>query len=406
MIPAPRLPPSTNVDNSCVFTVADAIAAYLIHAIRHTNPRNNAERVRLLNLFAKTFGARAVESCRSFELQTWIDGHAAWQSGWTKRRVASTILGCMNWCSRMDLIPKNPFSGVHFEVGEFGRDMQPEEFLAALRVSRPEFRRLMFFMRWTAARPGEVSALKWSFIDWNACKATLVRHKTAKTRKDRRPRVIILPAPAMRLLKWLRRQVGESQPFIFLNRLKEPWSRNAIGLRWFTIRHKAKLPKSCKLYGIRHRTLSDAIIKGGLDLATVSELAGHTSTSSVTQRYIHLANELPYLHEALAKTLGLDPAKIPIQSEAGAAKNGKPEPPQPPRPMSYMQQSAFDAYCWAVKQAEGAALSTDREIWDFLLAQTELPYMLPPTFETWARHVRACRLYYDKRKRVLGSPGA
>ena len=59
------------------------------------------------------------------------------------------------------------------------------------------------------------------------------------------------------------------------------------------------LPADCKLYGVRHKFGTDAILRkipGGIK--TLSVLMGHTTTRS-TERYVHLDDQLDFLREAL-----------------------------------------------------------------------------------------------------------
>ena len=65
-------------------------------------------------------------------------------------------------------------------------------------------------------------------------------------------------------------------------------------------RMKAGVPADAKLYGTRHAFGTRAIINGELDLKTVAELMGHTSTR-MTEHYLHLAGQHAHLAAAMQR---------------------------------------------------------------------------------------------------------
>src|SRR5437879_5052308 len=86
----------------------------------------------------------------------------------------------------------NPFKGWALtEEKKTGRDMQRDELQALLRAAGPEFRRFMIMLKLTGARPGELSGLQWSYIDWQRCIAILDHHKTQK--KTGKKRILVFP---------------------------------------------------------------------------------------------------------------------------------------------------------------------------------------------------------------------
>ncbi|MCI0638478.1 MAG: tyrosine-type recombinase/integrase [Gemmataceae bacterium] len=240
------------------------------------------------------------------------------------------------------LIQRSPFKAEKTPRGRQGRDLTPEEFRTFIQLAEPSFRRLLFFMRWTGARPNEMARLQWKDVDFAHKTATLKEHKTAHV--TGKPRRIFLNSLALKLLLWLKR-VAEVEPwrdrgrdsmqslgarrFVFLNCYGGPWANRAMTKDFALIRDKiakrdeaaerarhgkkvgkppraprkaVELPKDAKMYGVRHLYATAAICRG-VDLLTLSQLMGHENVA-MTQRYTHLANKHDHLAAAAERAAG------------------------------------------------------------------------------------------------------
>jgi integrase len=178
--------------------------------------------------------------------------------------------------------------------------MEPEEFQKLLRGTDAVFRRVLVALRWSGMRPGELRSLEWDHLDFERGCIILHRHKTARTRKDRKPRVIILHPVFVKLLLWIRRHQPAGK-FVFLNSRGRPWTRSAIDLRMYHLRKRVRLDPTCKLYSARHAFASQAAMNG-VDLATLAELLGHTSTAMASY-YVHVAGKMDHLRAAVLKAM-------------------------------------------------------------------------------------------------------
>lgn len=115
---------------------------------------------------------------------------------------------CWNWGIEFDYLPAdtNPFVGVpllHTDGRQ--RVVEDAEFRAFLRHSTDAvFRQVLLILRYTSARPGEVRRLTCSQVDWDRSLVVIHRnHKTNRTTKVKRPRVIPLPPCVLALLRYL-----------------------------------------------------------------------------------------------------------------------------------------------------------------------------------------------------------
>src|SRR5262249_56341788 len=87
--------------------------------------------------------------------------------------------------------------------------------------------------------------------------------------------------------------------FVFLTSRRTPWNRCNLSLRIRRARETAGIPAEAKLYGLRHAYGTRAIVNG-VDIKTLAELLGHTTTRMV-EHYVHLAGQRTHLHRAVEK---------------------------------------------------------------------------------------------------------
>ena len=159
----------------------------------------------------------------------------------TVNHAVIALKRCWNWGIENEyLLPKNPFSKLpllHDEGRE--RIITDEEFQALLRNNTDVlFRQFLLMLRFTSARPGEIRKLTWTMVDWQNHRLVISRHKTSRTQKVRRPRIISIPPFIERLLRWLQKRQG-GQPYCFLNSNGQPWKKDAVTQRMETLRRRA-----------------------------------------------------------------------------------------------------------------------------------------------------------------------
>jgi len=215
------------------------------------------------------------------------------------KTVNHAIIGlkrCWNWGIQNEFLPaKNPFGNLpllHSEGRE--RIITDEEFRALLRNNTDAlFRQFLLTLRFTAARPGELRNLTWTMVDWQNHRLVVPRHKSTRTQKVRKPRLIPIPAFVENLLRWLQKRHG-LQPFCFLNSKAKPWTRNAVIQRMESLRRRARIApdengEQLVLYSNRHTYITMAASSEGISGPMLQQLAGHTDPRT-TEKYAHLAN--------------------------------------------------------------------------------------------------------------------
>lgn len=283
-------------------TVSQVVGLYLGQNAANYAVDAQRERTRILSLFCAEHGHKPIAACRPADLVFWLNSHTEWASDWSKLRVIRTVGRPFNWAVNLGILDRNPFRGVSHPAGNRGRPMKPQEFQKLLRATDPCFRRVLIALRWSGMRPGELRALRWEHLDLARGCAVLAEHKTARTRRDRAPRVIILHQVVVKMLIWIRQRQKAGEPFIFLNSDEKPWSRRALCLRLWRLRKRIGIAPDCKLYGNRHAFGTKAAM-AGVDLATLAQLLGHSSTR-MTEYYLHLAGQTSHLQAAMRKAFG------------------------------------------------------------------------------------------------------
>jgi integrase len=124
----------------------------------------------------------------------------------------------------------------------------------------------------------------------------LATHKTAK--KTGKPRLIHLPPEALELTKAL--MVKLQQGPLFRNSRGEPWTRNAVRIRFRNLRKKHPELKGIVAYTYRGSFATDAL-EAGVPDATVAALLGHTNTATLHRFYNRLTSRTAHLAEAAKK---------------------------------------------------------------------------------------------------------
>jgi integrase len=305
--------------DSSEHTVASVIDLYLTHSKRLYASQSYANRCHYLQLLAEAHGFRPVRDCLPVHFTMWLDAHTEWISDWTRSNVVRIVQRTFNWAVQQGVIKANPFRGITQRVGEARRPMTDQEFRALLRATTPKrptgkkpanrrrptpgerFRQVLFFLRYTGARPSEMSGLTWDDVNLEAGVIVLLKHKTIRTQRTPKPRVIHLVPLVVKLLKRVKAQQKPGTKRVFVTSHGTAWNRVNLGTRVKRLRDRAGLPDDVKLYGLRHRFGTQSVVNG-IDIKTLAELMGHTTTR-MTEHYVHLAGRQEHLAAAMLQAV-------------------------------------------------------------------------------------------------------
>jgi integrase len=174
------------------------------------------------------------------------------------------------WAVEVQILDYSPLVGYRKpRPRQRTRIITPAEFRRMLRHSDAVFRRALLALRLTGCRPGELRAPRWDPVDLGGGIWVLPEHKTVTRQRDPRPRVIALPEPILRLVRWLAREPHGPQDPVFCSREGRPWTREAFHSRMTRLRERAGLEplggERLVLYSARHRVRDPERVREALD---------------------------------------------------------------------------------------------------------------------------------------------
>jgi integrase len=273
--------------------VADLVEAFLAEAIKRVADETYRNYRFYAQKFAEACGQHSTAILKPFHVSQWINGQKWNQT--TERNARRVALRVMTWAVEEGLILTNPLQGMKCPPANIRkRALSPIETKAIIANAHGPIRVFLWTLLQTGARPSEVRRLTWDQV--RPDRWVIQQHKTAK--KTRKPRVIYLTPAMQRLMDVLRKR--STTATVFLNTRGEPWTINAIRLVIGRIREKAGLPEDVCAYLFRH-TFGTRAVMNGLNSSEVAELLGHTSTEMVDRVYVHLADQVHHLQQAVAR---------------------------------------------------------------------------------------------------------
>lgn len=236
-------------------------------------------------------------------------------SGAMVNRELSFMKAVYNRGIEWGLVADNPVKRVKFfseKDRARTRYLAAEEKTRLLAVCPPDVRRIVIFALKTGMRQSEILGLRWTDIDPVANTIELRRTKSGKIRY----------VPIHPDVREILNSLPRSGEFVFAG------ERGGAG--WHGTR-RAAFEKALEKAGLRdvvfhtlRHTFASELVMKGVDLKTVSELLGHSSTR-MTERYSHLSPS----HKAVA--VNLLPSEAPaavaepqvLRELAGARTAGK-----------------------------------------------------------------------------------
>ena len=197
-----------------------------------------------------------------------------------------------HWAHEAGHVPHYRFAGFQGPpCGERSRTLNDDEYRIVMRIARTSLRRVLWFMKQTLARPGELRQLRWSEVFLDKQVIRLAKFKARDRRRDGvKVRMIPLSPAASRLLAyWKRVRAPKPEDFVFHGD-RRPWSANSLRLAMARVTKAAGINlgtgERVVCYTMRHTGATEATRRGVQD-RRLADILGHTSTST-TARYQHL----------------------------------------------------------------------------------------------------------------------
>jgi integrase len=203
---------------------------------------------------------------------------------------------CILWqwvMNRDETLARNPFSRIPMMVTQPRRRViTDDEFTRLMRAADcTAIKHLLFALRYTGARPSELRALTWDMIDTEKQVCVLSRHKTSRTQKKKKARIIPLTPPLLRLIEQRRELYGHQSPYVFLTKRGRPWQSINMSMRLNRVCKRAGIVpddsgETITAYSNRHTFLTTAA-RAGVTGPQLVDLGGWTGTAMLTT-YVHL----------------------------------------------------------------------------------------------------------------------
>jgi integrase len=282
-----ELPESPNV------RIVDLCEAFLDFSSRNHAPDTYRNHRFYIQSFCESAGQTELLKLKPFHVTRWIESKK-WNetSRYNGRRFVFRVL---SWSEGEGLISHNPLKRMKRPKPKLRRrSLTDEEYTVLFRATDSCFRRFLFALRQSGARPKEIRELTWNSVQSD--RWVLWEHKTDGSTS--KPRVIYLTKPMQKLMRFLRKH--STSEHVFSNSRGKPWTCNAVRLRISRLKTKLNLADDVCAYLFRHAFGTNAIING-VDTSTVAELMGHSSTEMVNTVYVHLADETTHLQKAVEK---------------------------------------------------------------------------------------------------------
>lgn len=217
----------------------------------------------------------------------------------TTRKVISTLHSVLEYAMSFDLVGINAARGVRV-IGrrdEGAKKIVPptkEDLRRLIDGADPDFRVQLIFASATGLRAGELHALRWQHVDFEAGEITVETRVDAYgdedvTKTAAGMRVVPLSQAVIALLKeWrLRSEFSRLGDLVFPNRRGNYQNHDNMAKRYFKPLFEKAGVLPFTWHGLRHFAIS-TWIEAGLSPKTIQTFAGHSSLQVTMDRYGHL----------------------------------------------------------------------------------------------------------------------
>jgi integrase len=271
---------------------------FLVRTEDRREPKYHLVVVGHLNAFCEKLGHRDPATIKVHEVETWLEGRDTWAK--TTRALFITIIKSVyNWGEEQGYLATNPIKKLkRRSTGRRKRLLTAEERGRIEGAVNERFRDFLFILSQTGCRPfSELAKLTAEMIDFQAGRAVLEKHKTAK--KTGRSRAIYFPPAALARLKELAvlRPTGP----LLVNRYGKAWTAGTAGSYVRRVCKKLGI-KNVSSYTVRHSWITNALVNG-VPVEVVAHLAGNTP-AVIHKNYSQIDQMTDALREAATKAVG------------------------------------------------------------------------------------------------------
>ena len=272
---------------------------FLPYALKHYKTFRNQQNM-LEKRLLKEFGRVSLREVNKRQIVLFHQRVCDETSGTTGNRYLSLLSAIFKYAIAMDLVERNPCSGVKKAKENKSRDrfLQEDEYVRFIQVlynmlDHPHAQ-VIFLLIATGMRKSEVMGLKWSEVNLYDCQAYLPDPKNGESR------YVALNSVAIELLTKMKEDHRGNSPWVFP---AQSTTGHVVDIRktFDRVCQLAKI-KGLRIHDLR-RSHASHLLNSGVDVMTIKELLGHRSLKS-TQIYARVATS------SLAKSSELAAEKI------------------------------------------------------------------------------------------------
>jgi integrase len=222
----------------------------------------------------------------------------------TVQYTHAVLRRAMKQATRWGMISRNPcdYADAPKVQREEIRPLNQEQTRRLLRAAEGERLEALYVLAvHTGMRPGELLALKWRDVDFEAARLRVNRAlsegeftppKRAKSRRSidlTAGSITALRAHRKRQLEEMMRKAGLWQDYglVFPSSVGTPLSHRNVVRAFKAVLHRAELPSSVRLYDLRH-TCATLLLSRNVHPKYVQELLGHASIAQTLDTYSHV----------------------------------------------------------------------------------------------------------------------
>lgn len=267
---------------------------FLVWSKRENEPSTTSWYHRFLGDFDDHFDG-PVQSIRKQHVEGWLGKHPDWSQS-TRRQAITCVKRVVNWGYEEGLLAEIPVAIRGLKRPPMDRRetiVDDTIHQKIVEATDDAFGRFVAGLRGTGARPDELRRVTAADVDLDAGVWLLGKHKTGK--KTGKPRIIYLTEAMRETTRELVQQHPDGP--LFRNSRGKPWTANAVRCRMRRLREKLKLPDGVVAYAYRH-TFATEGLAGGVGIAEMAELLGHSDTKMLSAHYAHLDKKVQQMRKA------------------------------------------------------------------------------------------------------------
>jgi integrase len=259
----------------------------------------------VMNNFERISGNKPLKLINGAEIENYKNTRANEVSKATTNIDIRTLRAIFNIAIRFEWVSDNPLKYVkkltipEKEYLAFTRD---ETEIILNNIENACLNKLCYFALLTGCRIDEIINLQWRDVNLNES-AVIIRNKPNFKTKTGRIREIPVSDELNTLLKSMLETEGNvikhytPDMYIFANGNGYKYTKDYVSKYFKRVLRKLNFPEKYHFHCLRH-TYITALIKGGVNINYVKEIAGHSSIKT-TENYIHISNN--DLREAIKK---------------------------------------------------------------------------------------------------------